>query len=929
MAERVIRWLGMQRLAVLVIFLVAAGCQLDLTPTSAPTAFPTSTQTAASLPKPTATPPPPPTAPPTLTIAPLSPPTAMPTLTATPSPTPTATATPSPTPTPTATATPTPAPAPEQLEAIRALPWVHDGLEGLPEQNAERLLQALAAESPKVFWELLNKPWTRSDSLVIEGVDFRLVLDWLVDMARSDEAIALQIVRMPFMETMEKADYWAFTFLRGMHLSHPADLRSFLSQSSLHNSVTDGQTTTLPVLFLGARDPEAATAVRTLPWVQDGTDIVEQGTVEALVRLHLSSVDVFWEYVEHLGHVGGDLGIHRSIVERITAIAERDTDTGLRIVRMPFLQTMEIEDYTTLRYLLELAVTSWSSFQEVLAHAELQGGITDDNLTRVWLLYLAWIDPEAGAAIEAIPWVQDGIAPPREHRHIFQVYADFETREQEVVVQLIQLGQLNGQALIILARKPWLQSDLNAEEIVAVDQLVSIARRDKTSIARILEMPFLDSIERADNRVLEILPDLLWYDTPAVHRLLADGITDDDRGYVAVLALQSGNPDGASVLRALPWVSDGIDQAEGARLLALQRMASEAPATFRELMSTRYRWIADGLTANEWWVIGNLTAVASRETGIGNEAAAIRLIAMPFLDHIDLVDALAVGAFFVLGNDNIPRVLSHPTLAGGAGITNDLAKIIAVLGAVEDDRHELIDALLDPDRVMVEERKINLPLAGETLLTVVRIEPVMPDAMGWLEHAVRSQEAFMGEEYPIPYVSMLVADATRFGGTGGRGVLTVDPASGRETVFHEVAHAYWTAVPVWLREGAADLLRDVSMGRVQPAQATGCSLAANLAELDRLHLETDDDRIYWSGCDYSLGRSLFADLYHSLGSDTFRRGFRSLYLKEQSGEHEEECSGPERGVCLVMAAFVGGSNSETASIAERIIDRRYYGSSPN
>ena len=112
-----------------------------------------------------------------------------------------------------------------------------------------------------------------------------------------------------------------------------------------------------------------------------------------------------------------------------------------------------------------------------------------------------------------------------------------------------------------------------------------------------------------------------------------------------------------------------------------------------------------------------------------------------------------------------------------------------------------------------------------------------------------------------------------------------------------------------------------------------CSLADNLSDLDRLyreHIESglSEDIIYRSGCSYALGRGLFLDLYETLGAESFRRGFRRLYLTMGSNEHDDECTGLERGVCYVRAAFVTDALPESATLAEPVIARWYYGPTP-
>ena len=775
----------------------------------------------------------------------------------------------------------------------------------------------------------MGKPWASLDSVVMETGEAFSVSRLVAEMADADEETTLLIMGMPFMQTWkgpEEGDVSALWFLNGLLASYPADLKMFLSQPALLSGVTDDQAMNIVFLFLETRDREAATAIRGLPWVQDGMQHQEEWTLQELSLLYLRSPDVFWAYIQLHGDVGGDLGIHASIVESLARIAAMDEEIALRVVAMPFLETQDSEDYETLLHLRQMSA---DKLQTVLSHPELQEGITDDNLIRVWLLRLG---PEAEAAIEAIPWIRDGIAPPFENQNVTLTHRNFETIERRVVLQLITIGRADSHALVLLARKPWMQSRLNTQEVDVIHKLADIAQRFRSAMGKVLEGSFLESIDGTDARILGIIIELMRSDMDSARKLmshpaLANGIADDDRGQVALLALEEVNPRGARAIRALPWVEDGVELSEQTSILLLLRMAWESPLAFEELISARRSWIEDGFTEEEMFVVGWLTALSSRATGVGHEADTIRVIRMPFLDEVDQLDIRAIEGLVqvvAVGQYSLSHLLSHPSLAGG--ITSDLAKVIAVMVAVSTNQREILDALLDPNRVAIEEREINLPLAGEVLLTVTRIEHGFSEAMDWLEHAVRSQEEFMGEAFPTSYIGLLVADASRYGGSSASiGIVTVDPGTSQEILFHEMAHSYWYGSSTWVREGAAELLKEVSLGDVRPPRANECSLTDSLAELDRLRLELGSDEIYWSGCSYTLGRSLFAELYRDLGSDAFRKGFRSLNLKVREGEHEDECQGLERAVCLLEAAFVDEGDSHTAPIAEAIIERRYHG----
>ena len=106
-----------------------------------------------------------------------------------------------------------------------------------------------------------------------------------------------------------------------------------------------------------------------------------------------------------------------------------------------------------------------------------------------------------------------------------------------------------------------------------------------------------------------------------------------------------------------------------------------------------------------------------------NEATALQILDMPFLEDVTTLDALATGALGVLmfADDEgvLQRVMSHPEFRGG--ITDEWTDLVAVT-SFADERPGLLNALLDPERSPVERRVITLPLAGEVTLSVVEPE---------------------------------------------------------------------------------------------------------------------------------------------------------------------------------------------------------------
>ncbi len=306
-----------------------------------------------------------------------------------------------------------------------------------------------------------------------------------------------------------------------------------------------------------------------------------------------------------------------------------------------------------------------------------------------------------------------------------------------------------------------------------------------------------------------------------------------------------------------------------------------------------------------------------------------------------------------MGEGYLRQVLRYPLLSGGISDMNaSFVLAICELSQVSAEP-ENVGILLDPDQVYLQERTTALPLTGETTLMVIRITPGTFRTMDILEELLHRYESFMNVAYPFKGVAVLNMDADwparAFFGDGVMGLST-----GFEEDFdllaHELAHGYWTtpfawlgSVPLksgiglipfnWIAEGAATFMEIHAADRFRLEHAptspsgTDCSLVDTIEEIDRKTFDGSliGQGLYQSGCNYSMGSGIFADLYNRLGDAEFRRGFRSLYLKMSSLEHDDECTWESRGLCYMRKAFVEDASPGFAEDAGEVIDLWFHG----
>ena len=315
--------------------------------------------------------------------------------------------------------------------------------------------------------------------------------------------------------------------------------------------------------------------------------------------------------------------------------------------------------------------------------------------------------------------------------------------------------------------------------------------------------------------------------------------------------------------------------------------------------------MSDGITPLESEIIAMLNSIARSGEGIDGEPAYLRIKDMPFMETIEYGDLFILkGLNSLAWRDNLQRIVSHTSLRDG--ITDEWASLFSVVpdvvfsGGSESSRLELLDALFDPERTLLEERTITLPLAGDVKLAVIQTDVGSPGAAGArtleiLEQVVRSQEEFMGLAFPQNHVTLVVDDVIRFGGSQSIDtIILTDYPENRETIAHRTAHKYWDWH--WFGEMASFL--------------SVVSWAYDGTPLP----------------DSELGQGIFGELYKRLGDEAFRRGFGELYLARLNDSYDAECPGDDWEACYLRTAFKEGATPEQTAIVEEVV-RRYYGSS--
>ena len=576
-------------------------------------------------------------------------------------------------------------------------------------------------------------------------------------------------------------------------------------------------------------------------------------------------------------------------------------------------------------------------------------------------------DPRYPALIANLDWVADGLEPweQRGVSYLERIFAVSEPALRSLVQHPSDWTIRNGpyedardtandefEMLALLVEQPWAKHELNLGE----DDLLEIIRYGLDSLPALVtaSVSATTPAEAPDPNLPAIISSLYWVadgltpleQTAVTHlddifaaseSLLQTLIQDPDNSYVRSPPTQATIP-GLEALVAfanLPWAMDGLNQTETDLLQLILINSSDVP-DLASLVPQK-QWMKDDLTDDEFSIIDDLIAIGHEErkilnqTSPGTKEATISyyLLQMPFLDSIEPFDAPAVRGFREIGwhdRNSLHTIVSR--YAEHGGITDDRAKIISVLPYVVSNKPELLNTMLNPSAVSVEERSIVLPHTGPVILAVIRTQPGDERTMAYLDEAVRFSEGFIRRPFPTRYIALHVTEAVEpWGGLFLGSHIAIREGYDdqyhyfnnflRGVLYHEVAHYYWHACPSWLCEGAAvyfEMHAGVLGSGAQKGIAEACSTTSII-----------DVASEWNECDYYLGAALFFNLFHSLGEGVFLRGLWRLYDSTQGDLSPGSCEGVEIGLCHLRFAFVTDAPPEAAALAERFLRELYFG----
>ena len=352
-------------------------------------------------------------------------------------------------------------------------------------------------------------------------------------------------------------------------------------------------------------------------------------------------------------------------------------------------------------------------------------------------------------------------------------------------------------------------------------------------------------------------------------------------------------------------------------------------------------WIADGLqTADEF-------NAAERLVNVGLDAPEVLsalLASDEFKNGLRPMDLPALLSLQRMAQDR-PERLAQLASADWFrdGLTTAEAAIVAALYERSRFLSPEFDAIVaDPGTLNVELGAATSRSGSIVPIAIVRSGPAPAGSpvMAVAQAAVPVFEGMFDADFPTPAIVIHVTDyvAGVAAGTNYQTHVTLlpeiddnsKPDFAPHAVFHEIAHYYLYAEPVWHAEGGADFAatyaRHVTAGAPLEATNYPCAGASSISELELRSpddpQEAQADADLWR-CHYYLGERLLLALYRQLGEERFLRAWRALYARlagDPSYPSQQELTEND-----IRVEWLRAGGMEMQPDLERIWDQWYRG----
>ena len=560
---------------------------------------------------------------------------------------------PTPTPIP-PSAMPTPRPIPtteaevivvnEREALIETIPWVEAGLTSPRAFFAHGRLVWLARHHAEVFDAIFKKEWLHSATVEDGKADFVLILSDIVALAEYDVQETLNVLSMPFLETLHENDEHFLNTLRRIYEEDQTTYRKLMQSPTYDEGIPEGRHIAGPFItdIIRLRAPEF------YEWLISGvvpgwTDI----QIENTRALLFASPQLTRKLIEQSGRLPDNSIFVRSLSE----LAYADESIALAVIDMPFVRNPLIYYIEVLETLSLMATSNPDQLARLLTHYESQGGITNADRPDVVLGALRYSMPDVYEALSGLPWVADGISPvgmtPGQAGARYpeaalneDIEEDIERSQQRVSEEMAFFDfvavSLQGQQGVVtsLASKTWVQDGLSLMEWDVINALIFGYGGSSSAAEQLIEMPFLDTVEIADvgiiRRIWQIQARFGTVKDVLLRPEFSGGITDESGTYVYFAHLEKVSTRAAEAMRLQLEHPGRLNRQEREAAYWLVEIANSDEAVIEAILDRG--WIQSGLNEDKIDALNRIARLISGAVSATEREEIREILETPFDD---------------------------------------------------------------------------------------------------------------------------------------------------------------------------------------------------------------------------------------------------------------------------------------------------------
>ena len=356
---------------------------------------------------------------------------------------------------------------PQLATSIKDLYWTQDGIDGT-ESGAIQDLLYIAVLSRPVASTMVSLTWVQDGIDDVEAGAIRWInnirtaevassavsLGWVQDgidavevktieelsyVANRDAGIGLSLVSLGWVQDgINDVEAEAFRWMRNMIIGSVEVALSAVSLGWVQDGLDAMEVKTIERLsYIANRHAGVGLSLVSTDWAQDGIDDVEAEAFRWMNNIRTAEVALS---VVSLGWLqDGVEALEVEAIEDLSYMANRDAGAALRIVGMPFIETIEPPDISAITSLRLLAASRPETLANAMSHPSLRGGISND-----WAHVVATLHGVAGTNPGLIDILLDPAKVSLERRAITLPLAG------EVVLAIIRIGSGAARSMDLL-----------------------------------------------------------------------------------------------------------------------------------------------------------------------------------------------------------------------------------------------------------------------------------------------------------------------------------------------------------------------------------------------------------------------------------------------------------------------------------------------